>query len=171
MTPQDLQDLKTATRRDILIDISITNSIYDGIGGTDYDLYPYPDHLTPVDDTKNAIEVTPKDGLPTDLPNKPTVKMIGYKIGFTGHTTPIGRTDYFKSIKVFHSYYVPKKYTEEQLETLVRTETKKRLTKLVIPKDVYEWGFTLDCQLLELFKDGKLTMDEVVTRSLASCGI
>ena len=167
MTPKDLQALRQATKRDILIDIRITKAIYEGIGGTDRSLYPYSEHL----EVRDTIAVRVETDEPIPEPVEPTVKhkMIGLERRYTGYTTPVGRSDLFSHITLFYSYLVPKTYTDEELDILINLRTKRALTDLVRPKGVNRYTFSLDCQLLKLFKEDRMTMDEVVERALEGC--
>ena len=166
-TPKQLKALKQRVQKDINIELRITNAIYEGIGGTDLDLYPYTDHLEKVAQGSHRF----KKGKELDLSlvTQPDYKIIDQKLRFTGNTTSIGRYDEFASLDVYYYGYIPKSYTEAQLNSLIQVRTKAELTLLVMPEGYDIYTFTLDCKLMELFKEGSLTMEEVVNRSKGDC--
>jgi len=168
-TPQDLQKLKSRVAKDIAIDRSITQAIYDGIGGTNIKIYPYLEHLELV--TIGHQHFKKYEELDISLIKEPEFKMIDKKLKFQGYTKSIGRYDEFTGIDVYYYGAIPRIYSDEQLETLIQTRTKAELTQLVMPDDYDEHSFHLDCKLMELFKEGTMTMSEVVDRSKGDCSL
>ena len=168
-TPQDLQKLKSRVAKDIAIDRSITQAIYDGIGGTNIKIYPYLEHLELV--TIGHQNFKKGQVLDISLVEEPEFKMIDKKLKFNGYTKAYGRYDEFESLEVYYQGYTPKKYTKEQLEILIQVRTKAELTQIVMPDDYSEQSFHLDCKLMELFKEGAMTMSEVVERSKGDCSL
>ena len=168
-TPQDLKKLKDRVADDVAIERRITQAIYDGIGGTDLELYPYPRHLYQI--AIGHQHFKKGQALDLSLVEEPEFKMIDKKLKFHGYTKALGRYDEFTGIDVYYQGAVPRNYSDEQIETLIQTRTKAELTLIVMPDGYSENSFHLDCKLMELFKEGVMTMNEVVERSKGDCSL
>ena len=169
LTPKDLQKLKDRVADDVAIERRITQAIYAGIGGTDLELYIYPSHLYMIGTGHQHFKKY--EELDISLIKEPEFKLIDKKLKFQGYTKSIGRHDEFTGIDVYYYGAIPRIYSDEQLETLIQTRTKAELTQLVMPDDYDEHSFHLDCKLMELFKEGTMTMSEVVDRSKGDCSL
>jgi len=166
---EDLDKLKKLVKSELESELRITKAIYNGIGGTDKELYPY-DYMLEI----KLIEVKFEKGI-VDLSKlselKADVKTIAPITRVSGTVKPKwsgARYDDFASAEFILSYYVP---IEEVKEDLIRAKTKSRLTKLIMPEGYDEFTFILDCRLMEQFKIGTLTMEQVVEGSKGECQI
>ena len=168
-TPAHLQKLKATVRAGFESDYRITKAIYNGIGGTDKDLYINHRMLSEVtgEEIKSAV------GEPIQLPTQSdsSVKLIGERLMWRADTKPIHRTDYVKFLNVWHSWYEPLAYESIPFEQWTRTETKARLTKMMSPLGRNEYDFHIECKLMDLFKKGTLSMEEVIEMSIEDCHI
>jgi len=169
LTPKDLQKLKDRVADDVAIERRITQAIYDGIGGTNLELYIYPSHLYMIGTGHQHFKKY--EELDISLIKEPEFKLIDKKLKFQGYTKSIGRYDEFTGIDVYYYGAIPRIYSDEQLETLIQTRTKAELTLIVMPEGYSEQSFHLDCKLMELFKEGTMTMNEVVERSKGDCSL
>ena len=167
-SPQDLQDLRTATAKQIEEDIALTQKLYNDKLA---DIADYP--------TIDLLEVTsqdvttyyPKDPLDLSNMNDPTIHLINQELKFRGQTKSIGRYDEFHSIEVYHRGLIPRPFSEQQLQTFISQQTKKALTTMFRPAHLDKYSFQLECKLLDLFKDGTLTMEQVVEKSIDDCSM
>ena len=92
---------------------------------------------------------------------------IGSKITMVGHTKPLGRYDHFDFVTFKLIRYEIK---SEVPESLISELTKKALMNIVKPKNWDDYRtFLLDCNLMTLFKEGKMTMDRVIELSNENC--
>ena len=169
---KDLKKLKDLVRSELESELRITKAIYNGIGGTDIELYPYEYMLKmqfkSVEYDQGVIEPSDLDKL-SELTT--SIKAIDSKLKVRGSTRPTysgSRYDEFKAVKFTLVYYVPIDEVDEQV---VKAKTKARLTKRVMPKGYNEYTFSLDCKLLDQFKLGTLTMQQVVDGSIGNCEI
>jgi len=169
MTPKKLQALKVIETNDIHSEIRITKAIYEGIGGTNLTIYPYTEHLEPI--SSSSIRVKPNNPIDISTIKRQTIKVIGNQLMYYPHTVAMGRYDSVDYILIFYKGYIPRQYTEKELDSIISSRTKARLTKLVMPKGKDKNNFQLDCRLMQLFKDGEMTIDEVVKRSIKDCSV
>ena len=164
---EDLDKLKKLVKSELESELRITKAIYNGIGGTNKKLYPY-DHtlalkLVNIIFEKGIVDLSRLAKLKADVK---TIAPITKVSGTTEPTYNGARYDDFKSAEFTFFYYIP---IEEVTEDMVRAKTKTRLTKLVMPEGYDEFTFTLDCRLMEQFKLGTLTMEQVVEGSKGEC--
>ena len=164
---EDLDKLKKLVKSELESELRITKAIYNGIGGTDKELYPY-DYmlalkLVNIIFKKGIVDLSRLEKLKTDVK---AIAPITKVRGTTGPKWSTARYDDFKTAEFVLSYYVP---IEEVTEDIVKAKTKTRLTKLVMPEGYDEFTFTLDCRLMEQFKLGTLTMEQVVEGSKGEC--
>jgi len=167
-SPQDLKDLRAKTEQRVILDIANTTKLYEAKASK---LADYPDSSLLEVSNQCLKTYLPKDPLDLSTMKDPTIHLIEQELKFRGITKPQGRYDEFHSIDVYHRGLVPRTLTVDQLDTYVSQETKAQLTEMFMPSNKDKYSFQLECKLLALFKDGKLTMAEVVQMSLDDCSI
>ena len=167
-TPQDLQDLRTATAEQIEEDIATTQELYED-KFSDITDYPNIDLLEVTN--QEVTTFYPRDPLDLSTMEQPVIHLINQELRFRGQTKPIGRYDEFHSIDVYYRGLIPRPFNEQQLQTFISQETKKALTDMFMPAHLDKYSFQLECKLLELFKDGTLTMEQVVKKSIDDCSM
>jgi len=169
MTPQKLAELRQQTEKALEKKLQL-NHIANDRGLTDISYYDK--RLLNLKGKKVSILATETDiltKLQEVLTKHKLNKGIGLHITMNGYTTPIGRADYFDRLEFSIRWYVVK---HEVSIHLVSELTKKALTNIVRPKNWKDNNyseFILDCSLMTLFKEGTITMDEVILKSNEDC--
>lgn len=163
--------LKALVTRELESDLAITKAIYTGIGGTDIDLYHNHDMLEYREQTYsfNKGKVC-EEQITTFLEGiQPTEhKQVGACMLIDGITQQSGRYDYFTKAVFTKRWRVP---IDEVTDHMIQISVKARLTKRLMPKGYDEFTFAFDCKLLEQFKEGNLTMEQVIDGSKGECSI
>ena len=167
-SPQDLQDLRTATATEIEEDIALTKGLYEDKFAEVTD-YPNIDLLEV--DNQEITSFYPKDPLDLSTMEDPKIHLINQELRFRGVTEAQGRYDVFNYIDVYYKGLIPRPLDEQQLQTFISQETKKKLTTMFRPAHIDKYSFQLECKLLDLFKDGTLTMEQVVKKSIDDCSM
>lgn len=168
---KDLMKLKELTKRNLESDLRINKAIYDGIGGTDFDLYINPALLQ-----KQTKEVGFEKGKVHDLDLLGDLTIIppnaiDFTVTVDGRVKQAysnSRHDIFSKVIFTASWFEP---MAEVPEHLVRYETKTALTKRFMPEGMNKYNFTIDCRLMEQFKLEHITMAQVIEGSIGECQI
>ena len=166
MTPQKLAELRDRTKVALNYRLDIAKAMSaKGLTNIAY----YDERLLQIKVSKTVNINNGEANIDAKLTKimKVTNNGIGSKITMFGYTKPIGRHDYFDYVTFKFIRYEVK---SEVPESLVSELTKKALLNIVKPKDWDNYRtFLLDCNLMTLFKEGKMTMDRVIELSNENC--
>jgi len=169
-TPDDLYKLRAEVAKDLNEQLLMTKHLYASeYGFNTLAVYPYRDMLDLR--SSNTEFVMPSGEVDVSLlqdiiNHKEPVKMVSPSLDNYGRTEVIGRTDYYTESSLRYEYYIP---LETITDEMVQIRTKQKLTQLVMPENETEYTFSLDCKLLEQFKLGRMSMDNVVEYSKGAC--
>ena len=166
MTPQKLAELRDRTKVALNYRLDIAKAMSaKGLTNIAY----YDERLLQIKVSKTVSITNGEDNVDAKLTKlmKVTNNGIGSKITMFGSTKPLGRYDYFDHVTFKFIRYEVK---SEVPESLISELTKKALLNIVKPKDWDNYRtFLLDCNLMTLFKEGKMTMDRVIELSNENC--